>query len=177
MWMIFILILNVFANDLTQLNLDDLGFSTQHTKPDEQKLKMFNERSSKLQTHQVLGLTTWALMAATMLTTPGNRKTSDAHKYLGLATSALYFTTAYYGLSSPNVDKDLKNESMNIKIHKALAWIHFPLMILMPITGIIAERQIKKDGHSHGIGDYMSKLGGLTFLSYTGAMAVMVFDF
>lgn len=167
---------NIMAEPSKKLELKDLGFSAEETKGSEEKTQVMEERAYKLKTHQVLGIITWAAMALTMLSAPDHKKTSDVHKILGLSTTALYFTTAYFSLSAPPLVQD-SNKGLNIKLHKILAWIHFPLMILTPVTGFIAENQIKKGQKVHGFGSAMGPLGTATFLTFTAAAAVMVFEF
>ena len=164
------------AQEDKKLDLKDLGFSQETLKPDEGKTALMNTRATKLKAHQILGIATWVLMAATVLSAPDHHRISDTHKYLGIATGIAYFTTAYLSLSAP--DRMANTEKgTNVKVHEALAWVHFPLMILTPISGIIADNQIRNGQSVHGLGSAMGALGQLSFLTLTGAAASMIFEF
>ncbi|MGZ3693398.1 MAG: hypothetical protein ACXWQO_04350 [Bdellovibrionota bacterium] len=165
---------NAIAAD-EQIQLKDLGFSSEATKPDEARQALLDTRTHKLKTHEVLGPITWALMTATVLTANEGRVTT-AHKVLGLTTAASYFTAAYFSLTAPE-DPQAGEEKTNLKIHKALAWVHFPLMIATPIVGLIAQKQLNKGERLHGIADHKGDLGTATYVAFSAAFAVMIFDF
>lgn len=158
------------------LSLKDLGMSTA-TIPTEQNLtfeKEMKERHSKLKTHEVLGLVTLGAMTATMLT--GNSALeSNMHMYLGITTGLLYFTTAYFSLTAPKpvgvVDRG------RIKWHKALAWIHFPAMIITPILGYMYKKH-EDEGKAHGsLEKQHSTFAGILYGSFAISAALMVIEF
>lgn len=159
------------------IDLKDLGFASEVLKPDEHREKILTERTHKLKLHEVMGPITWALMTATVLTAKEGDVTT-AHKTLGLVTAASYFTTAYLSLTAPEDPQENEaNEKTNLKIHKALAWVHFPLMIATPIVGMIAQKQLHRGEKLHGIADQKGTLGAATYVAFSAAFAVMVFDF
>jgi len=77
--------------------------------------------------------------------------TSDrwAHLALGAATGDLYFTTAYFAIRAPGIPGTRRRGP--VRIHRALAWVHGPGMILTPILGAIAFDQKSKGEKVHGI--------------------------
>lgn len=158
-----------------QIELKDLGFASEAIKPDSARQNMLETRTHKLKTHEVLGPVTWALMTATLLTAQEGKVTT-AHKVLGLTTAASYFTAAYFSLTAPE-DPQAGEVKTNLKIHKALAWLHFPLMIATPIVGMIAQKQLDKGEKLHGIASHKGELGTATYVAFSAAFAVMVFDF
>jgi len=68
---------------------------------------------------------------------------------LGAAASDLYFTSAYFAIRAPRVPGTKTRGP--IRVHKALAWIHGPGMILTPILGAMAYSQESKGQKVHGI--------------------------
>ena len=101
-----------------------------------------------LKIHQRLGLITMIPLIATVATSfgAGGRSTSTsdrwAHLALGSATGDLYFTTAYFAIFAPRIPGTQTRGQ--IRVHKALAWVHGPGMILTPILGAIAFDQRSK---------------------------------
>jgi hypothetical protein len=84
-------------------------------------------------------------MVATIATSnlaAGRRSTAtgrDIHGALGAVTGDLYFMTAYYAIRAPTVPGTATRGQ--IRLHKTLAWIHGPGMILTPILGAMAFSQ------------------------------------
>ncbi len=78
-------------------------------------------------------------MLATVITGTfaGGRSTSssnrDLHLGLGSLTAGMYFIAAYFAIAAPRI-KGTETRGP-IRLHKALAWIHGPGMILTPILG------------------------------------------
>ena len=83
----------------------------------------------------------------------GGRSTSrasrDLHVGLGAAAGDLYFTSAYFAIRAPKISGTETRGP--IRVHKALAWIHGPGMILTPILGTMAFEQKSKGEKVHGI--------------------------
>ena len=163
-----------FAN----LSLSDLGMenSTQPVLSDSQlKLeKVMDKRRSMLQTHQILGLTTWGAMTATMLT-GGSALDSNLHMYLGMTTAALYFTTAYFSLAAPKPDS-IKDKT-RMKWHKGLAWVHLPLMILVPVLGYMYKKHEEDNKKHSSLEKQHSALAGVLYGTFTISTALMVIEF
>ncbi len=129
------------------LSIDDLGFSKEQTQSDPQFQKDLETRTDMLKIHQTLGLITAVPMATEFvlgIATAGNvsNGSSDTglHTTLGLATVALYGTTALFEILAPK-PKGLK-PSGNTEVHEALSWIHLPLMILVPLVGDMINDRI-----------------------------------
>ena len=101
-----------------------------------------------LKLHQRLGLMRPFRWIATVATSfgAGGRSTSTAdrwtHLALGSATGDLYFTSAYFAIFAPKIPGT--HSRGPIRVHKVLAWIHGPGMILTPILGAIAFDQKSK---------------------------------
>jgi hypothetical protein len=165
---------SLFAAD-KQIELKDLGFAAEEIKPDHARQELLDKRTHKLKLHEIMGPITWGLMTATVLTAKQDDVTT-AHKFLGLATAASYFTAAYLSLSAPE-DPQAGEDKTNLKIHKALAWVHFPLMLATPIVGLIAQRQLHRGQELHGIAKHKGELGTATYIAFSAAFAVMVVDF
>jgi aryl-alcohol dehydrogenase-like predicted oxidoreductase len=161
------------------LSLDDLGFSAEQLEGDSAAQATLHKRSKMLKTHQILGLITAVPMAATIFTASGAEGGSDAkrdlHKNMAITTGALYFTTASFSLFAPEVEE--KKATGSTKFHKALAWIHFPAMIIAPILGYEAYKQKERGEEVHGMAKQHSSVAGVGAAAYFLSMAVMVFNF
>jgi hypothetical protein len=132
-----------------------LGFPPAQTQPNAEEQARLNKRSHMLKIHQRLGLITTAPLVATVITgsLAGGRSTSstdrDLHAALGSATAGLYLTTAYFSIFAPKMPGTSSRGP--IRLHKALAWIHGPGMILTPVLGAMAFEQKNRGEKVHGI--------------------------
>jgi len=139
----------------TAPSLSDLGFPSEQTQSNAKEQALLDKRTHMLKIHQKLGLITAAPLVATVVTSlgAGGKKTSNTdrtvHMVLGSVTSDLYFTSAYFAIRAPGI-KGTPTRGP-IRLHKALAWIHGPGMILTPILGALAYNQKSKGEHVHGI--------------------------
>lgn len=151
-------------------SLGDLGFPTNQTQGNAVDQARLDKRSHMLQIHQRLGLITVIPLAATIIASggaSGRRSTAlgrDVHGALGVATTGLYFTSAYYEIFAPKVPGTTARGP--IRLHKALAWIHGPGMILTPILGAIAYAQENRGEKVHGIAQAHSAVAAVTAISY-----------
>jgi Carboxypeptidase regulatory-like domain len=152
------------------LSLEGLGFPTSQTKGSAKEQALLNKRSHMLHVHQKLGLITTVPLVATVVTGfgAGGRSTSstsrDLHAALGSVTAGLYFTTAYYAIFAPKLP-GTKTEGP-IRLHKALAWIHGPGMILTPILGAMAFHQKSQGERVHGIASAHGEVAIVTAVAY-----------
>lgn len=163
--------------NMKKISLDDLGFEEQDKVANTELSENLKVRASKLQTHQKLGLVTLGLIAATVLTAPEGKRASDAHKILGYATAASYGLTAYYSLSAPELELNQERKKWNTTIHKTMAWIHLPLMILTPLAGYLADKSYREGKSPSGLGKMKGGLAGGLVASLSIASLAMVFDF
>lgn len=137
------------------LSMQSLGFPESQTQGNAQEQARLDKRSRMLKTHQKLGLITAAPMLASVISGSfaGGRTTSstnrDLHVGLGSLTAGLYFTSAYFAIAAPKI-KGTKTRGP-IRLHKALAWIHGPGMVLTPILGAMAYSQKSKGEKVHGL--------------------------
>jgi hypothetical protein len=135
--------------------LEDLGLSPAQTQGSAQDQARLDKRSHMLKIHQRLGLITTIPLLATVLTgsSAGGKTSSstsrDLHAALGSVTTGLYLTTAYFSIFAPRVPGTTTRGP--IRLHKALAWIHGPGMILTPILGVMAYEQRNRGEKVHGI--------------------------
>lgn len=152
------------------LSLEGLGFPSSETKGNAAEQARLDKRSHMLKMHQRLGLITTIPLAATLFTgnLAGGRDTSstgrNVHAILGTTTAGLYIASASYAIFAPKIP-GTKPEG-NIRLHKALAWIHGPGMILTPILGAMAYQQ-KSDGERvHGIASAHVAVAATTAIAY-----------
>lgn len=172
----FFILANIIPSAHAQLSLKDLGM-TEEISIEKQDPKLqfeMKERKHKLKTHEVLGLTTLGFMTATMFT--GNSALdSNTHMYLGMTTAALYFTTAYYSLTAPKPSGVI--DRGRIKWHKALAWIHFPAMIITPILGYMYKKH-EDEGKGHSsLEKQHTTFAGILYGSFALSASLMVIEF
>ncbi len=157
------------------ISLQDLGFGQSQTQGSAQQQALLNKRSHMLQVHQRLGLLAAIPMVATVFTGgfAGGRSTSsssrDLHAALGTATAGLYFASAYYAIFAPKIP-GTRSEGP-IRLHKALAWIHGPGMILTPILGAMAFSQKSNGERVHGIASAHGAVAAVTAIAYGLAIA------
>jgi Carboxypeptidase regulatory-like domain len=136
-------------------SLSDLGFNPSLTQSNPEEQARLDRRTRMLKIHQKMGLITAGPLAATIITGfgAGGKRTSsgtrDFHAALGSATAGLYFTTAYFAICAPKIEGT--HTRGPIRVHKTLAWIHGPGMILTPILGAMAFDQKSKGEKIHGI--------------------------
>jgi len=159
--------------DLTlgaRLSLEDLGFSAAQTQGSAQDQARLDKRSHMLMIHQRLGLIATLPLVATVIagTFAGGRSTSttgrSVHAALGSATAALYFTSAYFAIRAPKIPGTRTRGP--IRLHKALAWIHAPGMILTPILGAMAFDQRSRGERVHGIASAHGLVAVVTAAAY-----------
>lgn len=170
-----LIIISLFSQTaMAELTLNDLSFNQDQLKVDPKITQMMEVRQSKLQTHQKLGLVTMAAMTATLLVAD-NAKKNDVHKIAGITTGLLYWTTAYFSLSAPKPE-GIK-ETGSSEIHRTLAWIHAPLMAIVPVLGYLHKENDRKGKKSTGIVEAHGALATAAYISFMSAGLVMYFDF
>ena len=150
--------------------LEDLGLSPDQTRGSAQDQARLDKRSHMLKIHQRLGLITTIPLLATVITgSQAGGKTSsstsrDLHAALGSVTTGLYLTTAYFSIFAPRVPGTTTRGP--IRLHKALAWIHGPGMILTPILGVMAYEQRNRGEKVHGIASAHGAVAVTTAAAY-----------
>jgi hypothetical protein len=164
------LTLQAASGNATAPSLGDLGFTPEQTKGNAQEQARLDRRSRMLKTHQRLGLITTAPLLATIILANGaagrNGTASgrELHAALGGVAAGLYFTTASFAIFAPKVPGTPTRGS--IRLHKALAWIHGPGMILTPILGTLAYEQRNRGEKVHGAASLHSAAGIVTGAAY-----------
>jgi Carboxypeptidase regulatory-like domain len=156
------------------LSLGDLGFSPAQTLGNAQDQATLDKRSHMLKLHQQLGLLATVPLVATVILGKfaGGRTTSSTdrtvHASLGALTVGLYGASAYYAIFAPKV---LGTPTRgNIRLHKALAWVHGAGMILTPVLGEMAYRQRSRGENVHGIASAHGAVGIVTAAAYAAAI-------
>jgi hypothetical protein len=161
--------------------LGDLGFPTEQSQGNAQEQARLDKRSHMLKMHQRLGLITTAPLLATLLTSNGaaGRNSSASgrqlHGVLGGVTAGMYFTTAYYAIRAPTVPGTKTRGP--IVLHKALAFIHGPGMVLTPILGAMAYAQRNRGEKVHGIASAHSAVAAVTGVAYGAAILSVMIKF
>jgi hypothetical protein len=152
------------------LSLGDLSFSPTQTQGNAQEQARLDKRSHMLQMHQRLGLITTIPLTATVIAGAfaGGKTTSSTDRFfhagIGSATAGLYFASAYYAIFAPKIPGTKVKGP--IRLHKALAWIHGPGMILTPILGEMAFSQRSQGERVHGIARYHGQVAIVTAGAY-----------
>jgi Carboxypeptidase regulatory-like domain len=156
------------------LSLQGLGFSQAQIQGNAREQARLNKRSHMLKVHQELGLITTAPLLATVVmgSFAGGRSTSstmrDVHAGLGSLTASLYFASAYYAIFAPKIAGTKAHGP--IRLHKALAWIHGPGMILTPVLGAMAFSQRSRGERVHGIASAHGAVAYVTAAAYVAAI-------
>ena len=162
-------------------SLGDLGFTPDQSQGSAQDQARLDKRSRMLKTHQRLGLITTAPLVATLFLAngaSGHKSTAegrDLHAILGGVTAGMYLTTASFAIFAPKIPGTPTRGP--IRVHKALAWIHGPGMILTPILGSLALAQRDRGEKVHGIASAHGAVAGVTAAAYGAAMLSVMIKF
>lgn len=146
---------NAPSSSKTEPSLEDLGFSKAEQQSNPQQQALLDKRTHMLKIHQRMGLITAAPLIASVITSinAGGKSegtaSRDLHVALGSLTGDLYGITAYYAIRAPRIQGTETRGP--IKVHKILAWVHGPGMILTPILGAMAFEQKNNGEKVHGI--------------------------
>jgi hypothetical protein len=155
------------SGNAAKLSLGDLGFPSDQAQGNAQDQARLDRRSHMLKMHQRFGLITLAPLIAAIATSglAGGRHSTaigrDVHGGLGSLTADMYFMTAYYALRAPTMPGTTTRGP--IRLHKAMAWIHVPGMILTPILGAMAFSQENRGEKVHGIAMAHSAVADVTY--------------
>lgn len=161
------------------LSLEDLGFSLPEAQGSAEDQARLNKRSRMLKIHQKLGLIATVPLLATVIagSSAGGQRTSstgrNVHAALGTVTFGLYWTSAYYAIFAPKIPGTPTHG--NIRLHKALAWVHGAGMILTPILGDLAYQQRNRGEKVHGIASAHGAVGIVTAVAYGAAILTETF--
>jgi hypothetical protein len=162
------------SSKTTEPSLGDLGFPSAQTQGNPEEQARLDKRTHMLKIHQRMGLITTVPLLATLLTSvnAGGKNTSstsrDVHAALGGVTADLYFITAYYAIRAPRIPgTETKGP---IRVHKALAWVHGPGMILTPILGIMAYNQRNNGEKVHGLASAHTPVAIITAGAFGAAL-------
>jgi hypothetical protein len=146
---------NAPSSSKVEPSLEDLGFSKSEQQGNAQQQALLDKRTHMLKIHQRIGLITTIPMIVSVVTSlnaGGKSEGSaarDLHVALGALTGDLYGITAYYAIRAPKIPGTETRGP--IKVHKVLAWIHGPGMVLTPILGAMAFSQKNNGEKVHGI--------------------------
>jgi hypothetical protein len=123
-----------------------------------------------LKIHQRLGLITTVPLVLSLFTgsLAGGKSTSSTnrllHAALGGDTAGMYLTTAYFAIFAPKIPGTKARGP--IRVHKFLAFIHGPGMILTPILGAMAFDQKSSGEKVHGIASAHGAVAAITGIAY-----------
>lgn len=162
-------------------SLGDLGFPGSQTEANPHEQALLDRRSHMLKIHQKMGLITAIPLVATVITGAGAggkstaSTTRDLHAALGGATGVLYFTTAYFAIFAPKI-KGTETRGP-IRVHRALAWIHGPGMILTGVLGEMAFDEKSKGEKVHGIASAHGPVAIVTASAYGAALLAVSVKF
>lgn len=158
----------------TEPSLEDLGFSKTDTQSNAAQQALLDKRTHMLKIHQRMGLITMIPLVATVILGPGaggkseGTATRDLHVALGSLTGDLYGITAWYAIRAPRI---AGTETRGpIRVHKILAWVHGPGMILTPILGALAFEQKNNGEKVHGLAAAHGPVAIVTVGAYAAAL-------
>ena len=159
-------------------SLEDLGFASAQTRGSAEDQARLDKRSHMLKMHQTLGLIATIPMAATVLTgslatgTTTSSSGRTVHAVLGGVTVGLYGASTYYAIFAPKIPGTPTHG--NIRLHKALAWVHGAGMILTPVLGAMAYQQKSRGESVHGVASAHGAVGIATVVAYVAAILTEV---
>jgi hypothetical protein len=175
---------NAAQSSGTEPSLSSLGFPTSDVQGNAKEQALLNKRTRMLQIHQKLGMATVAAMLAALIAsggakgehgTPGSSTGRNVHMALGATTAGLYAATAYFALAAPRVQGVQVRGP--IRLHKAMAWIHGPGMIMTAVLGAMAYSQLNKGERVHGIAKYHQTAALVTAAALGTAVLAVTFKF
>ena len=175
------LALTASTGNAARPSLGDLGFPPEQVQGSAQNQALLDRRSHMLKTHQRVGLITIAPLVATIVASSmagGKHATAtgrDVHGALGSVTAGMYFTTAYFAIRAPTIPGTKTRGP--IRLHKALAWIHGPGMILTPILGAMAFNQESNGEKVHGIAKAHGAVAAVTYTAFGLAVLSVTIKF
>jgi hypothetical protein len=175
------LALTASSGNAVRPSLGDLGFPPEQAQGSAQDQARLERRSHMLKIHQRFGLITLAPLVATIITSSmasGRHSTAtgrDVHGALGTLTAAMYLTTAYFAIRAPTMPGTRSRGP--IRLHKALAWIHGPGMILTPILGAMAFNQENNGQKVHGIAKAHGAVAAVTYTAFGLAVLSVTIKF
>lgn len=169
------------------LTLQGLGFTPAQVKGNAKLQARMNKRNHMLQIHQKLGLLTLIPMVATVAVSGGAKQKRshvpgapliapssegvDLHVALGSLTILMYGATAYYAIAAPKIP-GVKPRGA-IRLHRDLAFIHVPGMVLIPILGAMALNQENKGEKVHGIASAHQAVAIATVGAYAASIVAV----
>lgn len=158
------------------LTLDDLGMQ-QPTGANTALQQDLEKRSTMLKWHQWLGIAALVPMAAGYLLGDDakNADTRAWHMGLGIAATSLYMGSASMALFAPKPDG--VKDTGSTRWHRYLSYLHFPLMIAVPILGNLARQQVENGERVSGIAQAHGAAATTLMITYTLAITIMVFNF
>jgi hypothetical protein len=172
---------NAPSSSTKEPSLGDLGFPAAETQGNAKEQALLDKRTHMLKIHQRMGLITTIPMIAAIFSSAGAGGKStgstgrDLHLALGAAAGDLYGITAYYAIRAPKIPGTQTRGP--IRVHKALAWIHGPGMILTPILGAMAFDQKSKGERVHGLASAHMPVAIVTAGAFGAALMSVSFKF
>lgn len=161
-----------------KINLFDLGYNA----PQDPRLELetqlnLEKRRFYLNQHQKWGLATLGLLALA-LTSAGDGNPPIEHVMLGTATAVTYGVSAYYAINAPTwSDKNSNPPTGGSALHRNLAWIHLPGMILTPVLGYMAKKKLDKGEDLNSPEKYHKDVAGLTAAALAISVISVSFEF
>ena len=156
------------------LSLEELGFPLAQAQGSAADQALLDKRSHMLKLHQRYGLIAVAPLAATVLLgggaaeKNGSAGSRNIHAALGITSFGLYSVSTYYAIAAPKIPGTVTRG--NIRLHKALAWVHGAGMILTPVLGGMAYEQRKRGESVHGIAKAHGAVAVATVVAYGAAI-------
>ncbi|MCB0377228.1 MAG: hypothetical protein KDD33_01930 [Bdellovibrionales bacterium] len=156
------------------LDVNDLGFGKEDTQSNFKLQKDLEERTRMLQNHQLWGLVSVAAMGAALLS-GGEGNLPPEHPFLAGLALGTYSVSAYYALAAPDRPEGASYGQLNL--HRWLAWIHLPGMILTPVAGYLAAKQYEKNEPLTGLAAQHKNIAGITAITLAISAALVTFEF
>jgi len=91
------------------------------------------------------------------------------------ASAAAFTLPAYFSIFAPKIAGT--KTCGPIRLHKALAWIHGPRMVLTPVLGVMAFNQKNAGEKVHGIASAHGPVAIVTAAAFGLAVASVSFRF
>lgn len=161
-----------------RIDLFDLGYKKSDLIPDKEFQRNLNQRRFYLEEHQNWGLVALGLMAFAFTNAGNGKNPPIEHLIIGTATTVAYGASAYYGIKAPVWRKKNSGPATGgSSLHRNLAWIHLPGMILTPVLGYMAKKKRNKNEDLTSPEKYHQDVAAVTIAAFAISVLSVSFEF
>lgn len=161
-----------------KIDLFDLGYKKSDLIPDKEFQRNLIQRRFYLEEHQNWGLVALGLMAFAFTNAGNGKNPPIEHLIVGTATTVAYGASAYYGIKAPVWRRKNSGPATGgSSLHRSLAWVHLPGMILTPVLGYMAKQKRNKNEDLTNPEKYHQDVAAVTIAAFAISVLSVSFEF